>query len=100
MPFLKVLREHDHAFEPQAVSAMAGAFEDALQHLGLVRRDDAVTREVARLTIEIAKTGERDRGRLADAVVATVRRREPPSGEDAIVPGEDLNLPATSNRPP
>jgi len=74
MPFFKVLRERDHVFDPNEVSVMAGAFEDALDRLGLARREDPITREVARFTIEIAKNGERDRHRLAEAVVAAIRR--------------------------
>jgi hypothetical protein len=60
----------DAAFTPEEVQALVAAFEDALKALGLVDREDAVTKLVAEKIIAVAKTGERDPERLRDAVLA------------------------------
>ena len=61
------------AFTPEDVQILAAAFEDALKSLGLVDREDAVTKLVAEKIITAAKTGERDPERLRDAVLAEFR---------------------------
>ena len=63
----------DAAFTPEDVQILAAAFEDALKALGLVDREDAVTKLVAEKIITAAKTGERDPERLRDAVLAELR---------------------------
>ena len=63
----------DTAFTPEQVQILVVAFEDALKALGLVDREDAVTKLVAEKIIAVAKTGERDPQRLRDAVLAELR---------------------------
>jgi hypothetical protein len=61
------------AFGPEDITAISAAFEDALKELSLVDRKDPVVLLVARTTIQLAKTGERDRKRLTDRVVGLLR---------------------------
>jgi hypothetical protein len=65
------------AFDPESISILGDAFEDAWQSLQTVGTTFHVdgqaeqTREIlARCIIEIAKLGERDRRRLRDAALA------------------------------
>jgi hypothetical protein len=58
------------AFEPEHISAMAVAFEQALADLKLVDRTDPLTELIARKVIEIAQCGERDPIRLREQTVA------------------------------
>jgi hypothetical protein len=51
-------------FEPELIAIMGGVFEDVLQALGLVDRQDPLTEMVAQKVIELAQTGERDPDRL------------------------------------
>ena len=44
-------------FDPQAIEAMSAAFTQACAHLGLVERDDPMTRFVARHIIDFAQRG-------------------------------------------
>jgi hypothetical protein len=73
MPLFKVMRDYDHAFDPDHVAVMAAAFDEALNRLGLLRREDAMTLKVAKLIVEFARRGEGDHGRLVEATVAAVR---------------------------
>jgi hypothetical protein len=52
---------------------MVTAFEETLNRLGLVRREDAMTLKVAKLIVEFARRGEDNRDRLVEATVAAVR---------------------------
>jgi hypothetical protein len=56
-------------FDPKAIEAMATAFRSVCASLTLADQDDPVTRTVARKVIEIAGTGEREPGRIADLVL-------------------------------
>ncbi|HEY1361501.1 MAG TPA: hypothetical protein VGF60_04605 [Xanthobacteraceae bacterium] len=64
------LLKDDAAFNPEEIAVIAGAFEDALERLRLVRRSDPLAEMVAQKVIELAKRGERDRQRLCEQVVA------------------------------
>jgi hypothetical protein len=55
-----------HAFAPEEIKVLAGAFEDALKALRLVDRNDPMTLIVATKIIELAQSGERDPIRLRD----------------------------------
>ena len=70
---IRLLLEHDHAFTPEDIKILVGAFEDALRTLELADREDQMTMTVAKLIIEFAKEGERDPARLRDLVVKTLR---------------------------
>jgi hypothetical protein len=63
---IRAFLEHDHSFAPDDIANMSAAFEAALSKLGLVVRDDPATATVAKMIIEVAKEGERDRGRLCE----------------------------------
>lgn len=52
------------AFEPEAVTRIASAYEDALRALKLADRTDPLTQIVAKKVFEIAQTGERDPARI------------------------------------
>ena len=52
------------AFEPELIAIVSDVFEDVLQALGLVDRQDPLTEMVAKKVIELAQTGERDPVRL------------------------------------
>ena len=54
------------AFEPEAVTRMVTAYEDALRVLGLTDRQHPITELVAKKIIEIAQQGERDRSDYAN----------------------------------
>jgi hypothetical protein len=60
-------------FGPEDITAISAAFEDALKELRLLDRKDPVVLLVARATIQLAKTGERDPKRLTDRVVRLLR---------------------------
>jgi len=58
------------AFEPEAITRMTTAYEDALCALGVADRQDPVTEIVAKKIIEIAQQGERDSVRLHQRALA------------------------------
>src|SRR5206468_2712463 len=62
VPIYRLLK--DEPFEPEHVALMGHVFEDVLRTLGLVDREDPITRLVARRVIELAQAGERDPVRL------------------------------------
>jgi hypothetical protein len=71
---IRLLLEHDHAFEPDDIAPLVSAFEDALRALRLVDRDDPATMLVAKTIIQFAKDGERDPIRLRDAAIKSLSR--------------------------
>ncbi len=58
------------AFEPEAITRMTAAYEDALCALGVTDRQDSVTELIAKKIIEIAQQGERDPVRLRGRALA------------------------------
>jgi hypothetical protein len=48
------------AFEPEAITMMTTAYEEALRVLGLTDRQDPITEIVATKIIEVAQQGERN----------------------------------------
>ena len=73
MPFLRLLKDHGHAFGPDEIAVIEAAFEDALRELRLVDRDDPATLMVAERIFELAKRGERDSTRLREGAVSSLR---------------------------
>jgi hypothetical protein len=71
MPIRPLLERE--VFGPEDITAISAAFEDALKELRLLDRKDPVVLLVARATIQLAKTGERDPKRLTDRVVRLLR---------------------------
>ena len=55
MPIHRFLKEL--AFDQDAITAMAAAFEHTLRELNLTDRDDAIVETVARIIIECAQQG-------------------------------------------
>jgi hypothetical protein len=70
MAIYRLLKEA--AFDPEAVKAMATAYEEVLQELKLTDRSDGLNETVARKIIEYAKAGERDPSRLRDVVLKSL----------------------------
>ena len=58
MPIYRLLERE--AFGPEDVAVMGNVFEELLQTLGLVDREDPVATLVAQKVIELAQTGVRD----------------------------------------
>jgi hypothetical protein len=63
MPIYELLKTQG-SFEPEEVAMLGSVFEEVLQTLGLVDRQDLATEMVAKKLIELAKAGVRDRDRL------------------------------------
>ena len=59
-------------FDPQAIEAMSAAFEGVCESLRLLNRNDPVTEIVARMVVEVARTGERDPERIRDLVLISL----------------------------
>ena len=66
-PFLK-----GGNFDPRAIEAMSAAFEGVCASLQLLNRTDPVTEIVARMVVEVARTGERDPERIRDLVLISL----------------------------
>ena len=64
MPIIPLLQ--GRAFGPEEIKIMSTAFHGALNALGLMDRADPLNELIAEKIIEIAKTGERNPGRLQD----------------------------------
>jgi hypothetical protein len=61
------------AFGPEEIKVMATAFQGALNALGLMDRVAPLNELVAKKIIEIAKTGERNPGRLRDRALKSLQ---------------------------
>jgi hypothetical protein len=71
--FFKVIHEEQQgsgAFGPDEIAVMAIAFNQLLQDLKLVDRDDPLVRTVAKLVIEIVRNGERDPKQVRQKVLS------------------------------
>jgi hypothetical protein len=60
-------------FDPDAVSALTDAYENACAALGLVGHSDLLTETIAKMIIQRAKRGELDSVRLCEAVLDELR---------------------------
>ena len=72
MAIYRLLQEREAAFEPEAVQAIAGAFEEACRKLGLAERTDPLRDIVASKVLEVARTGERDPVRLCERALKEI----------------------------
>jgi hypothetical protein len=61
--------EAEEIFTRDDISVIAQAFDRVLKEKGLIDRKDPAVLMIAKLTIEIALKGERDPGRIAEAVL-------------------------------
>jgi hypothetical protein len=59
----------NQAFGPEAIATMTSAYADVCRTLGVNDRDPGHANTVAKKVIELAQRGERDPGRLRDAVL-------------------------------
>ena len=73
MPIHRLLERE--AFEPELTAIMGDVFEDVLQTLGLVDRQDPLTEMVAKKVIELAQAGERDPARLKQLTLEAFKGR-------------------------
>jgi hypothetical protein len=60
-------------FEPEDITIMTTAYEDALRVLQLTNRDDPITETIAQKIIQIAQTGERDPKMLCAKAIEYLR---------------------------
>ena len=74
VPIYRLLQ--DESFEPEHVALMGSVFEDVLHTLGLIDREDPITRLVAMTVIELAQAGERDPERLKRLTLEALEHRE------------------------
>lgn len=75
MPIVELLRKHG-AFEPEEVALLGKAFDEVLQTLGLVDREDPLTAMVAKSLVEYAKAGVRDPDRLKALTVQAFAQQQ------------------------
>jgi len=75
MPIYEILRKQG-VFAPEEVAMLGNVFEDVLQTLGLVDREDPLTVMVAKSLVEYAKTGIRDPARLKALTVQAFTQQQ------------------------
>jgi hypothetical protein len=73
VPLYRLLQ--DCAFEPAAIDAMSGAFEEVCRKLGLAELSDPLRDMVAKKVIEFAQQGERDQVCLTELTLAAFSDR-------------------------
>ena len=67
---VRLVKEEDGGvFGPEDIAVMATAFDRLLPDLKLVDRDDPAVTMLAKLVIEIVRTGERDPERIRQQVL-------------------------------
>jgi hypothetical protein len=70
------LPKRNGSFDPEEVAVLGNVFEDVLQTLGLVDREDPLTVMVAKGLVEYAKTGIRDHARLKALTLQAFTRQQ------------------------
>jgi hypothetical protein len=75
MPIYELLKTQG-TFEPEEVAMLGSVFEEVLQTLGLVDRQDLATEMVAKKLIELAKAGVRDPDRLKALTVQAFTQQQ------------------------
>jgi hypothetical protein len=75
MPIYELLKSQD-AFGPEEVAALVSVFDDVLQTLRLVDRQDPLTTMVAKKLVELAKAGVRDPERLKHLTIQAFQRQQ------------------------
>jgi hypothetical protein len=78
MPIYELLKRQG-SFEPEQVAMLCTVFEDVLQTIGLVDRQDAMAEMVAKKLIGIAAAGVREPDRLKHLVVQACHQRPRPN---------------------
>jgi hypothetical protein len=72
VPIRHLLEAEPAAFRPDDVHNIVQAFERILQAKRMVDRTDPMVLMLAKLTIEMARKGERDPARLCEAVLKEI----------------------------
>ena len=73
---VRLVKEQDGGvFDPEEIAVMATAFDRLLADFKLVDRDDPAVTMLAKLVIEIVRTGERDPERIRQDVLGRPARR-------------------------
>jgi hypothetical protein len=67
------LLEGNVSFQPEEVEELAAAYEQVLRKLSLVKRNDALTRLVAKEIIQLAELGVRERDQLTRLVLKNLK---------------------------
>jgi hypothetical protein len=67
------IREATNCFDPEAIAALARAFEDTCAALHVAADDEAEREIVAKCVINVALTGVRDAGTLRDCILVQTR---------------------------
>jgi hypothetical protein len=75
VPIYALLKSNG-SFGPEEVALLGNVFEDVLQTLGLVDREDPLTVLVAKGLVEYAKTGIRDPARLKALTVQALTQQQ------------------------
>jgi len=75
VPIYKLLKSQG-SFEPEEVAVLGHVFEEVLQTMGLVDRQDPRTTTVAQNVIEIAKAGVRDPIRLKALTIQALTHQQ------------------------
>jgi hypothetical protein len=75
VPIYEILRRQG-VFAPDEVAMLGAVFEDVLQTLGLVDREDPLTVMLAKGLVEYAKTGIRDPARLKALTVQAFTQQQ------------------------
>jgi hypothetical protein len=75
VPIVELLRKHG-SFEPEEVAILGKVFDEVLQTLGLVDREDPLTVMVAKSLLEYAKAGLRDPDRLKALTVQAFTQQQ------------------------
>ena len=70
VPTRSLLRD---GFTPEDITVLVAAFEQSIQHLRLVDRNDPAVNFVAKRIIKLAQQGERDPILLRDAVLKSFK---------------------------
>jgi hypothetical protein len=69
VPIRHLLEAEQAAFRPDDVRSIVQAFEEILRAKRMVDRTDPMVLMLAKVTIEMARKGERDPARLCEAVL-------------------------------
>jgi hypothetical protein len=75
VPSYEILRRQG-VFAPDEVAMLGNVFEDVLQTLGLVDRQDPLTVTIAKCLVEYAKAGIRDPERLKAITIRALTQQQ------------------------
>jgi len=70
---VRLLRKDGAAFDPEALKAMAAAYDGVREVLHVTEADDPRAEIVAKNIIDVARAGQLDPERLRDLVLAMIR---------------------------